>query len=247
MNPLLDMLRSDGSIVVNKKLAHAIGLHEAILFSELISKYNYFENKGQLSNGYFFNTGDNLYEDTTLSAKQQRAAIKNLEDLGLISTQIRGVPATKFFKINQNVDKLVHLLATSKKNQQLGTFGTTSKAECAQLVRQKGHGNNTKNNPNKNNKDYITLTSDDHSFISFYLSVYASVHKENHPRVTEDNYNRIMTFINHLAEFTDYEDYTDKVIEYFETIKSKNRASMVYFMYRSFELFDTNIIQLEAY
>ena len=40
---LLDLLRSDGSIVVNKKLAHAIGIDAAIMYSELISKQFYFE------------------------------------------------------------------------------------------------------------------------------------------------------------------------------------------------------------
>ena len=54
---ILDLLREGGSIVVNKKLAHAIGMDAAVMYSELISKQRYFAKKGQLTDdGYFFNT-----------------------------------------------------------------------------------------------------------------------------------------------------------------------------------------------
>ena len=36
---MLELLRSDGSIIINKNLSHAIGVEETILFSELISKF----------------------------------------------------------------------------------------------------------------------------------------------------------------------------------------------------------------
>ncbi|MDR9796121.1 MULTISPECIES: hypothetical protein [Aeribacillus] len=38
---IIDLLRSDGSIVVNKRLAKAIGLMEAVVYSELVSMYKY--------------------------------------------------------------------------------------------------------------------------------------------------------------------------------------------------------------
>ena len=62
MNVIYDFLRSDGSVVVNKKLIHAIGLHEAIIFSELISKYNYFEMTGIIINE-FWTIGKYLWVD----------------------------------------------------------------------------------------------------------------------------------------------------------------------------------------
>ena len=33
---ILNLLRSDGSIIINKTLAQKIGLHEAIIYSDLI-------------------------------------------------------------------------------------------------------------------------------------------------------------------------------------------------------------------
>ena len=77
---IYDLLRSDGSIVINKKLIHSIGLHEAIVFSELLSRYNYFQTKGQLQkDGSFFNTYEDLQSATSLSEKQQRKASRELE------------------------------------------------------------------------------------------------------------------------------------------------------------------------
>ena len=63
---IYELLRSDGSIVVNKALIHAIGLNEAILYSELLSKYYYFDARGQLVNGWFYNTVNDLSISTGL-------------------------------------------------------------------------------------------------------------------------------------------------------------------------------------
>ena len=80
---LFELLRNDGSIVINKKLAKGIGLHQAIMYSELISKYLYFSKRGELKEGYFFNTVENMEQDTCLSDYQQRESISKLKDLGL--------------------------------------------------------------------------------------------------------------------------------------------------------------------
>jgi predicted amidohydrolase YtcJ len=102
---LIDLLRSDGSIIVNKKMAHKIGLHEAIMYSELLSKYKYFEEKGELQeDGSFFNTVVNMQKDTTLSDHQQRKAIARLQGLGLIWFKTKGLPAKRYFKIIRDTE-----------------------------------------------------------------------------------------------------------------------------------------------
>jgi len=104
---LLELLRSDGSIVVNKKLASNIGLNEAVLYSELLSKYVYFAKKNQLTDeGYFFNTVENLQKDTTLTKRQQLTVINNLVKFGLISTKLKGIPAKRHFKIITNFENI---------------------------------------------------------------------------------------------------------------------------------------------
>lgn len=241
-NPLLDFLRADGSIVVNKKLIHAIGLHEAILYSELVSKHFYFAEKGQLEGGYFYNVSENLKRDTGLSAKQQKLAIDNLVNLGLISTQIRGVPARKFFKIEQNLVKLAEIMSTDKKNQQFGKKVETSIAERLKLVEQKGNGNNTNTILKNNTKDYILLTQDDDSFISYYLSVYCEYMQDPHPTLTYGNYYKLMEFIGMVKEFNEYDDWCDAVDDHFANLPETNNGSIVAFMYSSFKYFEINMM-----
>ena len=111
MSPIYDLLRSNGSIVVNKCFIHGIGLKEAITYSELLSKHDYFKNKGQLQgDGSFFNTIDDLFIDTGLGDRSQRTAIKNLVDLGLLATITRGIPPKRYFKINFKDEAVLHYL-----------------------------------------------------------------------------------------------------------------------------------------
>ena len=93
------ILSSTAFMIVNKKLAKRVGLKEAILLSDLISKEQYFIDNGQIKNGFFFNTAKNIEKDTTLSRHKQSIAIKNLIKKGFIKTKLMGVPATLHFKI----------------------------------------------------------------------------------------------------------------------------------------------------
>tara|TARA_R100000654_G_scaffold35308_1_gene60728 strand:- start:1806 stop:2450 length:645 start_codon:yes stop_codon:yes gene_type:complete len=109
-----NLLSSTAFLVVNKELAKQIGLHEVVLLADLISKEQYFIDNKQLNEGYFFNTAKNIQDDTTLTAHQQRKAIKNLELFNIIKTKLIGIPAKKHFKILEN--NLLTFFNTSCKN-----------------------------------------------------------------------------------------------------------------------------------
>jgi hypothetical protein len=172
---ILDLLRADGSIVVNKNLVHAIGLNAAVMFSELISKKQYFEDRGMLTDdGYFYNTVDNIRLDTGLGEKPQTAAIKMLESLCLIKTTKRGLPAKRHFKITATDAMLTRILTegsnvrsslknelnakmekkkddyTSNINSSSQKEGTSS-SQMAELEEPNGRINNTKEIILKNN------------------------------------------------------------------------------------------------
>ena len=87
------LLSSTAFLVVNKKLAKKIGLHETVLLADLISKEGYFTENQLLIDGWFFNTSKNIEKDTTLTTYQQRRCIKKLEDLEIIETKVFGIPA----------------------------------------------------------------------------------------------------------------------------------------------------------
>jgi len=96
------LLSSTAFLVLNKELAKQIGLHEAVLLADLISKEEYFIANG-MTDGWFFNTSKNIEKDTTLTPYQQRNCIKNLKKYGIIEVKRKGVPAKQYFKINEEL------------------------------------------------------------------------------------------------------------------------------------------------
>ena len=94
------LLSSTAFLVLNKELARQVGLKEAVLLADLISKEEYFIANG-MTDGWFFNTEANIEADTTLNPYHQRKCIKVLKDKGLIEVKRKGIPAKQYFKINE--------------------------------------------------------------------------------------------------------------------------------------------------
>ena len=108
------LLSSTAFIVLNKELARKVGLKGAVLLADLISKEEYFIANG-ITNGWFFNTEDNIEKDTTLTPYQQRNTLKKLIEQGFLETKRIGIPAKKHFKINEDqVMKLLNNLSLIK-------------------------------------------------------------------------------------------------------------------------------------
>jgi len=148
---LLEMLRSDGSIIINKNLAHAIGLNSVIIFTELLSKYIYFADRKKLTkDGFFYCTILDLKLSTTLSGKQQRNEIKRLEELKLIKHINFGIPKKRYFKIIADFNMISNMIFDHKSimNKQKVTI-IDSENDLA--VVPKGNINNTNNNTKNNN------------------------------------------------------------------------------------------------
>ena len=82
---------------INKDFAREFGLDAAILISDLVDKWMYFE-----CHEWFYNTSENIERDTTLSYHKQKEALKILVSNGFIETQLQGIPAKLHFKIVEN-------------------------------------------------------------------------------------------------------------------------------------------------
>lgn len=160
INLLFDLLRADGSIVINKKLARGIGIQPAIMYSELLSKYKYFADRDMLKDGWFFNSIENMRKDTCLSEYQQREAIGKLRELGLIEYKLNGMPATRYFKIVKS-GKLYEILKSE-------TAPQTSSEETKELIpknsrtyTKKLQGNNTNHlNNTKHNHNSTSVSTE---------------------------------------------------------------------------------------
>ena len=155
-NALLNILRNDGSIIINKAFAKNVGLHEAIIYSELLSRYIYFRDRNRLTeDGFFFNTIPDLQEATMLSEYQQRNAIKALAELGLIEVTYRGIPKIRHIKIVDDANNLLQYLNTKPQLNDTQAMEPQKlrhgAAEIKAMEPQKFSPNNTKEIILKNN------------------------------------------------------------------------------------------------
>lgn len=144
---ILQLISTSNFITVNKDLIKELGLEEAILLGELASEYDYWSTRNEIEDGYFYSTIENIEEKTTLTAYKQRKCLENLKNKGIIDIQIRGIPAKRYIKINE--EKIIEIF-----NNKLLKNLTTGCKKTSQLEVKKLNGNNniTNNNINKNIK-----------------------------------------------------------------------------------------------
>lgn len=152
---IIGLIASNNFIAVNKDLIKALGLEEAVMIGELASEYRYWEQQSAIDkDGYFYSTSDNVEQNTGLKEGRQRAIVKRLVAAGVISVKVKGLPAKRHFKINEEI--LAQLLTgNSIKNIQSST------ANFAELEPQKQPVNN--NNliiHNNNNKEIYNIVVD---------------------------------------------------------------------------------------
>lgn len=114
LNEIFKLINPANTIGANRFLAHAIGSTEAVIYSALLAKSAYYEERGMISDGWFFSTAADLEESTTFSEKQQRRAIDKLIKAGLIRLERRGMPAKRYFQIGSS-KTLEELLALGER------------------------------------------------------------------------------------------------------------------------------------
>lgn len=107
MDEIFKLLNHDNTVTISRPLAHALGVNEAIIYSALIAKQIYYERRGMLDeDGYFYSTIADLNESTGLTRCKQDNAIKNLLETNLINYHTKGIPAKRYFRVNDNVESL---------------------------------------------------------------------------------------------------------------------------------------------
>lgn len=228
MNPIYDLLRADGSIVINKNLITAIGLNESIMFCELLSRHYYFSGQGQLqSDGSFFNTIFDLSLATGLADKAQRTAINNLKNLGLLSVNVKGIPAKRYFKIcgsqgliesylSKGIEKRRKLIEEHRENPLSSTVlpkAETCYPQEKELAVAEGGRNNTnyntksiiQNNNNGTKSDDVRTmsikepyTEGTLSVVSYYYSTYRRYFGEDHPNLKKKQIQVVMKNISNF-------------------------------------------------
>lgn len=112
------ILASTPFLILNKSLLVAFGIDANVVLSHLYQQQNYFKDQGQLVNGMFFCTTENISCVTTLSYYQIKQAIATLVKWGIIKVERKGVPAKLYFQIDES-QILKNLNSSIKKTSNL--------------------------------------------------------------------------------------------------------------------------------
>lgn len=174
---LVSLIASDNYIVVNKQLARAFGLEEALILGELASELEYWQKRGELKDGYFYSTIENVKDSTTLSDKRQRSALNTLKDAGIVDVKLAGLPAKRYIKINEQQLAAVLLNSDCENGK-----ASSAKTEELETPKQQGNNNNVKSNKNSNNKDIYIVVLD-------YLNCKAGTNYKASSKATQQHIN----------------------------------------------------------
>lgn len=128
-----NIIRSSNYWTLNKTLVRKLGIETAFLLTNLIEAEHMMKTK----DGWFFQTIEKLEQISTLSRYKQEKSIKELTDLGLIDVEVKGLPAKRYFRINNQ--KLSEFLLDENKfvkNSQTNVK-ETNKQECEKIATSK--------------------------------------------------------------------------------------------------------------
>lgn len=149
---IISLIASNNYIVVNKDVLQKLGVYPAIMLGELAGEYNYFSKTGELVDGMFYSTIENIQNNTTLSRHQQTEAISKLKELGILEVVVKGIPAKRYFKLNES--KLVEMFVNEKEvtNKNVKNLHTgMSEIDKQDVKKLAGNNNNNSNKQNSNN------------------------------------------------------------------------------------------------
>lgn len=165
---LLTQFASNNYGLYNKTLAKKIGLHESIFLGEIISEYDYWNRMHSLTDdGYFYSTVENVMESTTLSDYQQRSIIKHLVELKILDVRVAGMPAKRYFKINE--EQFYAILLEDDKDSDNNSELTSSKETCykdlTELTTSSKESKEQDLNSVKTNNNNIPLTNKNNNIV----------------------------------------------------------------------------------
>ncbi len=118
-NLLIDLLRENGNLIVNKKLIQKIELIPAILLSNYIEKHKYFKEHNPKNDGWFFLAHKKIMDEFNIKEYSITKSKMKLLDLQLITIERRGIPSKEWIKINYS--NLYALLTVENYSTQVPT------------------------------------------------------------------------------------------------------------------------------
>ena len=163
---VLKMIGSTAFLMANKEIIRLTDIETAILYSDLAGAHDYWSERAESQDGYFYRTQNEIEHNTTLSAKVQLMCLRLLEDKGLIKTKLNGLPAKKYFcidsecmyRLSQLLQKGETCIAETEKQvkpKSTNKSGENVETSLAILDNQASTKGRTINNIINNNKEII--------------------------------------------------------------------------------------------
>jgi hypothetical protein len=109
---IINTLRSESNLIVNKLLIQKIGLMPAILLSNYLEKQFYFEKTHSENDGWFFQKHSQIIKQLCFSEYDVKKTKKILVAKRLLQIQRKGLPSKEWLKINY--DNILFILFNDK-------------------------------------------------------------------------------------------------------------------------------------
>lgn len=94
------LLFKESFIFIPEVLLQVLDPYEAIILGKLCSKYNYYREKGDLVDDWFFQTILDLEHSLGINEYLQRQAVRSLESIGFVRIKKMGNPPRRYFYID---------------------------------------------------------------------------------------------------------------------------------------------------
>ena len=208
---VLKMIGSTSFLMANKEIIRLTDIETAILYSDLAGAQDYWSERSETTDGYFFRTQSEIELNTTLSAKVQLRCLRVLEDKGLIKTKVKGLPAKKYFcidsdcmyRLSQVLQKGETCIAQTEKQDKpkgINSYSQNVETSIAILDKQDSTKGISINNRINNNKGII-IDNDNKEESNFSLSEIKK-EKESEPAENAKYYFEVTQVLELLTERT---------------------------------------------
>lgn len=134
MKSIKQILLADNYWVLNKTIVMKLGIETAFFLSNLADTENMLSDE----EGWFYQTIETVEEKTTLSRRKQDFSIKQLEDLSIIHTKLKGMPKKRYFKLNyENLEKYIFSCTIKSEQNVHNEVSKTYNKECTKRTANK--------------------------------------------------------------------------------------------------------------
>ena len=173
---IYELLSRDNFITVNKILMKKVGMECAVLLSELCYRRQYLARADKLQeDGYFYATVESVEDATTLSEHLQRKHLNNLQSMGIVKFERRGLPSKRFIYIDEQALNELLSSPAEDKGQVPNTPVPDDVRDCTPTASGTIINNNINNN-NSINQSYKSINKID---VMDETAVYMTLIREN--------------------------------------------------------------------